>query len=357
MEITLNYTTALLVSQNTTLSRLTTSSIPRYNDSSMKNFTYSQKTCSGDSVALVRHHQHFESLCITSPMTECKAYFFNKNCTLIYLIILSVQAIFVFFGIILNGVVCLNFWRRRAMRKKMSNVLLVNQALADLFHCIIYACPATAFKYFITIHKVDQNFTLINKEYQHFLQPICDVMALMSISSSIMIYTIVAFERWLSIVKSLWHHAYLRTRHLWNSVIIAWFISFSGSILVLFVDGVSYVIYIKSVQALMVILVALITTLFFITWYKAMAGIRRHRRLKTNSNNTRRQLLLTKIFLIMYLLFMITFTPLAAVNPNKENPLRRIKFLLFTLTAVVNPLLTLTLKNDFKFRSRAISVA
>ena len=322
-----------------------------------KSIVYRYERCEIDSLAQANHNNQFECLCITDPLTECRADLLNDKCTAIFMAMSSVLATIVLLGIIFNLMVCFVYCCRRSTRKRLPNILLVNQAIADLVNCVCYALPNTILQFIFTIYKTIHPVKIFHKEYRHSLAIVCEVMAFVSISSSVMIYLVIASERWIAIVKPLWYHARLRKRHLWRAVMTTWLISFTASVLVLFVNETfTYAFYFRAMQGTMVLLIMIITLLFALTFYKALKEIRRRRKLKKNFNKTRKEFRLTKVFLMMYSLFLVTFIPLAVLNPNEKNPRRRIKFLFFTLTAMINPLLTLTLKRDFRLQSRGNSL-
>ena len=127
----------------------------------------------------------------------------------------------------------------------------------------------------------------------------------------------------------------------------AWFISAGSSIPALFES--SYLIHVKCMQALLIAVMIVITTLFFTTWYKALKQVRKNQKLKRNTNNAKRELHLTMLFVAMYFLFLLAYLPLTVADPTLS-PTLLIKIILFNLTAMINPIFTLTLKEDFKCR-------
>ena len=263
----------------------------------------------------------------------------SKNAQQYFFSILSMDRVIMFLGMMLNFMVCIVYFSRRAIRSKLPNVLLLNQAFADLFTCMVYILPNIVFQIILTIHKT--------KKYHYLHDPIRKVITFASITSSILIYSVAAFERWLSIATPLWHRVNLKTQHIWNAVRVIWLISIGSSLPAIFVDK-TYVIYYRSMQGLMVLFVVAISILFITTWYKAIVEVRRHHQLGSDSNGVTKELQITKIFALMYLLFIMNFTPLATANPNIMSPERRIKILLFELSTMINPILTMTLKRDFR---------
>ena len=253
--------------------------------------------------------------------------------------VLSIDTVIVLSGMMLNLMVCIIYYRRRATRSKIPNILLVNQAFADLFTCLVYILPNTIFQFILTIHKTNK--------YQNFNNIMCELTPFASIVSSVLIYTVAALERWMSIAKPIWHHVNVKPKHAWRAVVVCWLISIGSSLPSIFVDE-TYVIYYRSMQGIMVVFMVAISLLFITTWYTALLEVRRHRQRKCDSTRVKSELGITKIFAIMLLLFIMAFTPLATANPNMKNPERRIKILLFALSTMVNPMLTLTLKRDFK---------
>ena len=313
-------------------------SSPYCNNSATHVINYKYQTCERDSVAQMNHASYTECLCITNPITECKADLLNERCTEIFLTILSIDTVIVLLGMMLNIMVCFIYYRRKIIRNKLPNILLVNHALADLFTCMMYILPNTVFHFILTIDKT--------KKYQNYHDPI-EFTAFVSISSSSCIYTLAGFERWLSIVKPIWHHVHIKTKHAWRAAMLSWLISISCSLPSILVDE-TYAIYYISAQVIMVMFIIAISALFIKTWYTALVEVRRHRQLRSDSNRVLIELHITKIFALMFLLFTMTFIPLATANPDKRTPERRIKILLFALSAVNSPILTLTLKRDFR---------
>ena len=308
---------------------------------------YQYQTCDRDSVAQVNHASYSECLCIKNPFTECEADFLNQRCTNIFLTISSIDTFIGVLGMILNLLVCVIYYRRGATQNKLPNILFVNQAFADLFTCTIYILPNTVFLFIFTVNKT--------RKYHNFHEPIHEFPAFVSICSSVLIYTVAVFERWLSIAKPIWHHVNVKTKHIWRAVMVSWLISLGMSLQAIFVDETpaeTYAIYYKAMQGIMVVFMAAITILFITTWYTALVEVRRHRQLRSDSNRVKTELRITKIFAIMYTLFVMAFIPLATIHQNIMSPVRRIKILLFTLSAMVNPMLTLTLRRDYKICQR-----
>lgn len=104
-------------------------------------------------------------------------------------------------------------------------------------------------------------------------------------------------------------------------------------------------------QTIGIVDIVVITTVFLITWYEALKQVRRNQKLGRNTTNAKKELHLTMLFVAMYLLFLLTYLPLALADPN--SPTFIIKVLLFNLMAMTNPIFTLILKKDFKYRFNA----
>ena len=315
------------------------------NETAINRIVYNYETCNKDSVVQINNEDHLECVCITSPMNGCEVNALSLECKSSMYIISSVQAAIAFFGIVLNLIVCLIYYRRKVARKKIPNILLVIQALADIFNCIMYALPLTVIL-ILNLYKNDISFDVI-KAISQYLEEMADFTASVSISSSVYVYFVAALERWLAITKPLWHHANVRKRHIWRAIMGAWFISVGSSIPALFES--SYLIHVKCMRALLIAVMIVITTLFFITWYKALKQVRKNQKLKRNTNNAKRELHLTMLFVAMYFLFLLAYLPLTVADPTLS-PTLLIKIILFNLTAMINPIFTLTLKEDFKCR-------
>ena len=82
--------------------------------------------------------------CIDDPVEQCLPDHVNKTCSVIFYAVASVQLVIVIAGIILNAIIITNFCRKRFIRSKISNILLLNQAVADLVNCITFAMPNAA---------------------------------------------------------------------------------------------------------------------------------------------------------------------------------------------------------------------
>ena len=317
------------------------SNITFCNSLTISRIVYNYEICTKGSVVQIINGDHLECFCTMIPINECRSNMFSDECkSSTYMISCSQSAIAVF-GFIFNLLVCLIYYRRHVTRKKIPNVLLVNQALVDLFNCIMFALPMSVLQILI-VYKRGIYFKTISQ----YLWPVVDFTGLVSISSSVKVYFIVAFERWLAILKPLWHHANARKRHIWRAVMGAWFISFASFIPIIFLSHQNHQMYVECMQVVLVLVMVVITTVFFVTWYKALKEVRRNHQLGRSTVSARKELHLTILFAAMYFLFLLAYLPLAVADLT--NPTIRIYILLFNLTALINPILTLTLKKDFK---------
>ena len=324
-----------------------------FNGSTTNNMVFTYETCSKDSLAYAIHNNQIECVCINNPITDCRADLHYAACTSLFMTSSVVMATLISLGVISNLLVCVIYCRRKAIQKKVHNILLVNQAIADLVNCACYALPSTVLFFILVSSKTIHPIKIFNREYRHTLTLVCEFMGFLSAISSFLLYLVVACERCLSVSKPLWHRTRLFKRHIWMAVMVLWIISAIVSVIFVFVDDAWYVIYFRTLQVLSIIIIATITVLFCVTFYNARKIVLKEKGSNTEmsrTGRTKKELQLTKIFLLMYFLFLLTFFPLTLANPNEKNPLRRIKFLFFTLTAVINPVLTLTFRKEFKLR-------
>ena len=317
----------------------------------VSNIVYRYEVCKRESIAYAKHNGKMECFCINNPVTDCRADFFYDTCTALFMTSATLMTVIIFWGVFFNLLVCSIYYRRKSIRGKISNILLVNQAIADLVNCLCYALPSTASFFILVTSKTIDPIKIFNREYRHYLNFVCVVMGFLSCCSSLLLYLVVACERWLAFSNPLWHRTRLCSRHIWRSILVLWLCAIGIATLVAFVDDTLYIIYFRTLQGLLLLATIIVTVLFSLTFHKARKVIRRQKGFWRDLSRTKKEFNLTKFFFLMYFLFLITFLPLALANPNELNPARRIKFMFFTLTAVINPLLTQILRKDFKFRS------
>ena len=289
--------------------------------------------------------------CLNDVFHDCVPFSSYGKCMMIFGSILSVQLLMIITGVILNSIILTNFCRRGAMRKKIPNILLANQAVADLFNAGVFGVQLV----------VNQLILIIEKEDFMAATIISNAAGTITVSSSIFLYTIIAIERYLSIYFPLWSRVHVNKRHILASVMIAWLLSFVLGVC-LGLRGVFPMLRILYLllYILMASLAVLITILFISTFIKAYISLRSHLNIKSYSTNSisqgrhyqsKKKLHLTAVFFVMFMVFLIVYFPLSIVlSPGSKSSLALYEVILTLLlcTSLLNPALTMIFQKQFR---------
>ena len=172
---------------------------------------YTYATCKLGHIHQSNHNGDVLCACYNNLLKDCYKGSPYPQCSLVNYSLLTVLLLLIIIGLILNMMIVTAFYKRSAIRRRIPNILLCNQAIADLFNGGVYGIMCVA------------------DELIKVSCPACDVSVssafIISLMSSLLLYTVIAIERFLSIYLPLWHRVYLTKKHLWVSVIISWVVS------------------------------------------------------------------------------------------------------------------------------------
>ena len=331
-----------------------------YGNTTKEKYHYTYRTCNPDMIVKYEYKIHKDManttcICIKDFFNDCLPMMQNAKCENIFLSVAILQLLATIVGILLNGTVLRVFLTRKAIQKRVPNILLYIQAITDMIGCLVYGLPVSLLLFFEIFYR-----------HSHALDILAVTVLCLSSSSSVMIYTLIASERCLATIKPLWHRANVRVGHIWKGTWVIWLLSLAGSVLtILFFEVFKMEEMVLSMYVCLGVMVILVTFTLSLTFYKALqavrhAGkIRRTGSMRQNQNNinNRKQLRLGVILLIMYIFFLLGFIPVLSLDPVKGDyhPTAKIMYLLFQLTSILNPSLTLTLKDDFKIKWKKVN--
>ena len=259
-------------------------------------------------------------------------------------------------GLILNTLVLLLYIRRKAIRPKISCILLAHQAIVDIVNCLFFLFPYCGYHTFLLhtkIHPVTWNHS------QMALIIIC--LWCLSAASSILSFTLTALERCMAVWMPLWHRANLSKLHIMRAFGLIWLTSILATGILAAVRFTSY----QAAGILRIVfasiagsLVLFVTFLFSITYYKALLALRSNKKRAKSSlevarylGSIKRELHLTAVFVAMYVFFFAAFVPLILVIlEHAENVAQSVSLVMFALSSFLNPTITLVTRRDFKLR-------
>ena len=260
----------------------------------------------------------------------------------------SGQLLILITSTIFNSIIVSVFCKRSTVRKKIPNILLFNQAVADSFNGGVYGVICVT-ELLLLVSEREQTIPAIEHP--------SNTTFIVSIMSSLLLYAIIAIERFLCIYFPLWHRVRLTKRHIWNCVVIIWLVSivlgvcYSVILFSLSDNTVPYVL----IYILGTTLVVIITILFIATFIRAFLSLRSHQVNSATQNrhaSFRKQLRLTGIFSIMFFIFAIVYIPITVVyNSSAKNYLLiQVMFTLLLITSVLDATLTIIFKKQFRVR-------
>ena len=279
-------------------------------------------------------------------------------------------------GLILNIVVVSVFFRRKKIQRKVGNILLTTQAVADLYNTAFNAIPY-AFYY---LSKTGTYYHMSKAEEATF-RKISRALIIFSFSSSLHLFTLISIERYLCLTKPIWHRQTVTKAWILKGLVIVLFAS-----LILGPVGQAFVaignvplfllgVWIVTVLGL-IIVVSVLIGLSFAKARKIVRGKKKHQmqrveksqddnidqvknqKAKKQSEKDKKVFRLTLIFFIMYAVFLLAFVPLLVAAglwaASGEVPViaLNVSTFLFIVTSIINPILILTLRDDFKISLR-----
>ena len=282
--------------------------------------------------------------CCRTSLAECNIYDHHPKCEAIFITINSLEIFTAFFGLILNSIIVRSYRRQSKTRKTIPNLLLTNQAMADIVNCLVFAIPQAVHGLYVIFYKLP---VAINGD-GNIIRGVNYAAFMLTSLSSAAIFNVVAFERCLALMMPLLHTASIRKRHIHISIGAIWFISVALSV------TCGYIMY-KTLSGrlsgdllsiLMLLLLGCATSLFSISYAKAFVTIR-----KNEQAGLRKQMKVTVIFVVMYGIFLVGFCPIGiwfGSTSKTVTPIKSLPFLFLTLTSVLNSMLVLWLKKDLR---------
>ena len=273
----------------------------------------------------------------------------DRHCRIIFHSIVTMQLVVIVVGIILNMIIVTSFVTRRALRKRIQSILLFNQALSDLFNAVFYGISTVSLLISDMVH------------VPLFSTDIASVSGIITIYSSLFLYTVIAFERFLAIQLPLWHRVNLRKRYMWIAVAVTWCFSMALAVLILlafhFPSILDALIVIELDIVLQTVFLAIVIFLFILTFIKTLHSMKSQpteSASTTTSTYFKKQLRITGIFFLMFMSFAVVFIPLTVDLYVRNSNYVQINILntMLMLTSVINPLLTLYYKKIFRASHR-----
>ena len=317
-------------------------------------YEYSTATCPQEAIAQYQHQTSITCMCIEEPLRQCMPEMQNSLCDSRFSVLIVIQLLALFIGIALNAIIIKVFFTRRSIQEKIVNVLLVNQAIADVVNLALFALPNSLLLLYM----------LITKRFTQRVVNAVHATVVLTVASSVLLFVIIAFERFLALHNPIWHKVKIQKRSIYKSVLIAWLVS--ACLLIFDISTVicgnwegqlckkpSYYFH-WMIRLLLGGLILIVIVLFLLTFIKALRAIRSRatQLAKVEHVKAKLQLKLTIIFLTMFLCFITGFAfVLIGASIPKETLLAKIFFSLFNLTSIFNPMWTMFQKKEFRLRN------
>ena len=303
----------------------------------VRSWYYLYESCEVDRIDLFQENQVSHCLCIENLLRHCRSTSNHSSCKVFFYSLVSVQLVAIVLGLILNLTITFSFCKKPALRQKLPNILLLNQALADNFNCGIYGI-SNMIELLFQLNDVRQP---INFDVRYAFLPL-------TLFSSLCLYLIIALERFLSTHNPLWHRVNVRKKHIWVSVTTAWLLSIFITTMYIICSLCTTVFFM--IFILLSITVAMITLLFIITFIKAFRAVSNRPSNSTQlSIVSKKQFQSTIVSFIMFLAFAVVYSPLIVLLIYSIRD--EITLTLLMLTSILNPLLTLYFKKEFRLRN------
>ena len=311
---------------------------------------YEYNACFPEKIAQVKTIKfvYLECRCIEDPLQHCFPFLYaNKTCDYLNVSIFILQLIILMVGTILNSIIQVSFYNKRPLRRKIPSILLFNQATSDLFSCSIYVLPNVI--YYL-------GYLLKLADFPYMIIVVLKRVLILTVTISIFLHTIIAIERYLSICKPMWHRAKVQIKHIWSSVIITWFMSLLITVICHFANGINtddYMIdeVMHTLMAILAFLITLITVLYLVSVIEACKSLYMPSSSNTQKMRAKKQLRLTLLFFVMFATFLTGFIPVLVGLVWRMWQLSfkfQLLFLFFNLTSALNPMLTLSMRKEFR---------
>ena len=257
-----------------------------------------------------------------------------------------------------NGVICHIYYHNRHIRVSQTNTLLFNQSCIDIVRTLLYV-P-----------------TLIISSYWSIFDVICSTVYMYSFLLSLLSLFTLAMERLWCIWKPLHHRSVFSTRVMIILLLMIWIVPLPVAMLIWafrYESNTSYAAYIWAFIALMLLIFSSTLGTYFITFYKIGKIIRGryHCTTATYGENgihigggeetrselfVKKQLRLVQLGSALFLCYAIGYFPTLfenmMVNLRKFELLNEVvrNFVTYSyvLSALINPLLCLIMKEDYR---------
>ena len=158
-------------------------------------YEYNSNTCSQDSIAQYEHQTSIICACIEDPSRQCMPEMQNSLCDSRFIILITIQILVVFIGLVLNSIIIRAFFSRRSLQEKIVNVLIMNQAVADVVNVTLFGLP----------NSLLLTYMLISKRYTQSVVNGMHSTAVLTVASSVNLFFVIALERFLALYKPFWH--------------------------------------------------------------------------------------------------------------------------------------------------------
>ena len=288
-----------------------------------------------------------------------------------YLIDSSVNGILALSIIVLNGMIITLYCKNKRMHRKIPNILLMHQAVVDLFnamHGISLVIEFLLFCIYNTLSPVD---FIHLKLVQLFLFTA-------STFTSLLNFSLITVERLLAIYKPFFHRSKVTKKAVYLSIAAIWFIS-TGLASVTVIEGklvyftrLVYMVtkspFARICYGLYVISVVSLTPILILTYMRAKKSVKNNDERKRRQSSigqqpnitikrSTKELQLVKIFGLMYLGFFVAFVPIFfypyifSLDMSIRMVAIAVWHVLLLLSSIFNPILTLIMKKDFSCRN------
>ena len=305
---------------------------------------FQYQSCALEKTAQWSNDSGFICTCIHNPFEDCRAEMFrNRVCQSAFTAIIIMQASVIVLALIFNSIVVHAFVKKTSMRKKIPNVLLFMQALVDFINCIVYAFPSPI------LIIIQQSY----KTVMSFMLPMEKATLILSASSSMWLFLIIAGERFISLHKPIWHRLNICSRHIWIVAAVASMLSIVTSTAAAATLHFQHydTVYVYLLKAALCFFFLVVTILY--AWSFKIAYKSKYTGAEANQESlqSKKEFRLVLLFISMYFIFIISLVSLlftAAMDDDFYNVHTQVNLLIFTMTSLFNPLLTLWLKKDFR---------
>ena len=259
----------------------------------------------------------------------------------------------------LNVVVMNRFVSRKRIQKNIGNMLLMQQAVVDSINACYALINSAESVSPCVVHFVDTMSKLRLRYVSIFLFN-CSAFA------SILTLGLISLERLLSVWKPVLHRNKVKKEFIMHLLALLWTVSLFISIMYIAISITArngklsceqYIIFDEFYYWMYCIFAISIAPIFIGTFILAWNIVKRLETRKSDSDlqkKTKKDFKLIKIFSSMYVGFLLSILPIMCVRfmhglpPKTAASAHHIWRVIVTLTSILNPLLTLNLRKDFR---------